>query len=151
VAIQKRVNGLKRSKYFLNLGHVNQFAQGLIDGLLVREILSHVRVTRARDWSPLDTAWRTCLGRHPSTWTGRTLAAVGMGHNQDAAGPRHSNGNEPLFRNRMIKIQRVTSSAFIHPLFAFRRHPPQLMLRFYFVRRSGRHSCEFSMIDSSTA
>jgi hypothetical protein len=40
---KKRVNGLKRSRYFLNLGHVNQFAQGLIDGLLVREILSHVR------------------------------------------------------------------------------------------------------------
>src|SRR6266550_1176687 len=36
----KIVNGLKRSGYFLNLGRVNQFAQGHIDGLLVREILS---------------------------------------------------------------------------------------------------------------
>ena len=27
----------------LNLGHVNQFAQGRIDGSLVRKILSHVR------------------------------------------------------------------------------------------------------------
>jgi hypothetical protein len=32
------------------------------------------------------------------------LAAVGMGHNQDAAGPRHSNRDEPLFQDRMIRV-----------------------------------------------
>jgi hypothetical protein len=31
------------------------------------------------------------------------LAAVGMGHNQDAAVPRHSNRDEPLFRERVIR------------------------------------------------
>jgi hypothetical protein len=36
-------NGLKRSRYFLDLRHVNQFSQGRIDGTLVREMLSHVR------------------------------------------------------------------------------------------------------------
>src|SRR6266404_4272705 len=39
----KIANGLKRSSYFLNLGRVNRFAPGHIDGLLVREILSYVR------------------------------------------------------------------------------------------------------------
>ena len=32
------------------------------------------------------------------------LAAVGMGHNQDAAVPRHSNRNEPLFRERVVRV-----------------------------------------------
>jgi hypothetical protein len=32
------------------------------------------------------------------------LAAVGMGHNQDAAVSRHSNGDEPLFRERVIRV-----------------------------------------------
>ena len=32
------------------------------------------------------------------------LAAVGMGHNQDAAVPRHSNRDEPLFRERVIRV-----------------------------------------------
>ena len=32
------------------------------------------------------------------------LAAVGMGHNQDAAVPRRSNRDEPLFRERVIRV-----------------------------------------------
>src|SRR5437588_2016283 len=32
------------------------------------------------------------------------LAAVGMGHNQDAAVPRHSSRDEPLFRERVIRV-----------------------------------------------
>ena len=32
------------------------------------------------------------------------LAAVGMGHNQDEAVPRHSNRDEPLFRERVIWV-----------------------------------------------
>ena len=34
------------------------------------------------------------------------LAAVGMGHNQDPAGPRHSDGDEPDFRDRMIRVMK---------------------------------------------
>jgi len=32
------------------------------------------------------------------------LAAVGMGHNQDAAVSRHSNRDEPVFRERVIRV-----------------------------------------------
>lgn len=32
------------------------------------------------------------------------LAGVGMGHNQDAAVPRHSNRDEPLFGERVIRV-----------------------------------------------
>ena len=38
------------------------------------------------------------------------LAAVGMGHNQDAAVPRHSNRNEPLFRERGLGPIRQTTA-----------------------------------------
>src|SRR5258706_10791141 len=33
------------------------------------------------------------------------------------------------------EIQGVTSSVFVHPLFAFCRHSPQLILRLYYVHR----------------
>ena len=32
------------------------------------------------------------------------LSPVGMGHNQDAAVPRRSNCDEPLFRERVIRV-----------------------------------------------
>ena len=32
------------------------------------------------------------------------LAAIGMGHNQNLTFPRHSNRDEPLFRDRMIRV-----------------------------------------------
>jgi len=32
------------------------------------------------------------------------LAAVGMGHHRDAAVSRHSNRDEPLFRERVIRV-----------------------------------------------
>jgi len=32
------------------------------------------------------------------------LAAVGMGDNQDAVVPRHSNRDEPIFRVRVIRV-----------------------------------------------
>jgi len=32
------------------------------------------------------------------------LAAVGMGHNQDAPIPRYSNRDEPLFRERVVRV-----------------------------------------------
>ena len=32
------------------------------------------------------------------------LAAIGMGHNQNLTFPRHSKCDEPLFRDRMIRV-----------------------------------------------
>jgi len=32
------------------------------------------------------------------------FAAVGMGHNQDTAVPGHSDRNEPLFRERVVRV-----------------------------------------------
>jgi len=32
------------------------------------------------------------------------LAGTGMGHNQNPTCPRHSNRDEPLFRDRMIRV-----------------------------------------------
>jgi len=42
--------------------------------------------------------------RLPGTDNPDVLAAVGMGHNQNPADPRHSNRDEPLFRDRMIRV-----------------------------------------------
>ena len=42
--------------------------------------------------------------RLPGTDNPDVLATVGMGHNQNPAGPRHSNRDEPLFRDRMIRV-----------------------------------------------
>jgi hypothetical protein len=43
------------------------------------------------------------------------------------------------------EIPGATSSVFVHPLFAFCRHSPQLILRYYYVRRLG-HLCKFWVI-----
>jgi len=32
------------------------------------------------------------------------LASIGMGHNQDAAVPRYSNRDEPLLRERVVRV-----------------------------------------------
>jgi hypothetical protein len=57
--------------------------------------------------------------RIPGADNSDVLAAVGIGHNQNPAGPRHPDGDEPLFRVRMIRVPLK-----IHCLILSRRRQP---------------------------